>query len=872
MIRRVLVLATVAFFALVATALADSPNPIPGTETATTAPVFDSSGVLIGRQLTVSGQWSWSGQRGSCDNHGLSNPPQGVAVSWQDASQPGNAVANDPNPPHELVLVGTASANSLNPADNAIHANPCGTFNQSTNQTVGNWGPLSHVYPLSTTGDLHICPVTYHVKDTSKTAGGPNRETDNSIETNNAGVDVGCFTFAFPGLATTASPATTIGSSISDVATLSGTDPGQAATGTVSWALYRFDAGTTITSSSCTVANQVATGPLSSTVMNDSATSPSFTPTSPGTYQWTATYSGDSHNAGVGPVGCGVTGEQTVVGKAQPGLSTSASPSVVVGSSISDVATLSGGDSPSGTVTWNVYGPLDTGCSTPLNSTPLMATVTAGKATSPGFVANVAGTYRWIATYLGDVNNKGAMTSCTESAESVVVSQAKPAIATTATGNGPIGTAISDSASLTGGFSPTGSITFTLYGPNDPTCAGPVAFTTTNSSVTNDGSYPTPSSFTPSRAGTYQWIATYNGDVNNVSVSTLCGDSGETVTTGPLTPQLTTNSDSGGPLGTAIHDVGHLSGATSGAGGSITFTLYGPNDAACGTAIFTSPPVPVSGAGSYASPSFTPTAAGTYRWIAAYTGDTNNKAVSTACNDPNESSVVSSTPGIGVVKFQRIDGSSDPFTHDVLTVAVGQKIDYEMVVSNTGDVPLALSFSDPHCDAGTVTGPTGDLNPDGTLKPHGQATYFCSHIAAAGDAPTFTNTVTVTGTPPGGPPVGPASSTVVANVAQQRVSPCTIGSVALAGAVGCTRHAFQAVVQTAPNTVRSVTFLLDGRKIRTLTHVGAGNRWAITINPGRLRFGGHTLTAEVTLICNGARRTEVLHFRHCKPPSPRFTG
>ena len=54
-------------------------------------------------------------------------------------------------------------------------------------------------------------------------------------------------------------------------------------------------------------------------------------------------------------------------------------------------------------------------------------------------------------------------------------------------------------------------------------------------------------------------------------------------------------------------------------GGSITFTLYGPDN--CSTVAFTSNPVPVSGDGTYGPVSFTPTATDTYHWAASYTGD-----------------------------------------------------------------------------------------------------------------------------------------------------------------------------------------------------------------------------------------------------------
>lgn len=84
----------------------------------------------------------------------------------------------------------------------------------------------------------------------------------------------------------------------------------------------------------------------------------------------------------------------------------------------------------------------------------------------------------------------------------------------------------------------------------------------------------------------------------------------------------------------------------SNAGGTVTFSLYGPSDTGCSsTPIFTSSPVAVSGNGSYGPVSFTPTqGAGTYRWIATYSGDTNNSGATEKCGASGEVSTVSSAP------------------------------------------------------------------------------------------------------------------------------------------------------------------------------------------------------------------------------------
>lgn len=106
------------------------------------------------------------------------------------------------------------------------------------------------------------------------------------------------------------------------------------------------------------------------------------------------------------------------------------------------------------------------------------------------------------------------------------------------------------------------------------------------------------------------------------------------------TPSITTTASPAVTLGGAVRDTATLSSGTNPTG-SITFTLYGPNDASCtGTAVFTST-VPVNGNGTYTSTDFVPAAAGTYRWTASYSGDGGNNAVSIACNAPNESVTVS---------------------------------------------------------------------------------------------------------------------------------------------------------------------------------------------------------------------------------------
>jgi hypothetical protein len=99
------------------------------------------------------------------------------------------------------------------------------------------------------------------------------------------------------------------------------------------------------------------------------------------------------------------------------------------------------------------------------------------------------------------------------------------------------------------------------------------------------------------------------------------------------------------PLGGAVSDTAVLGGGTGVPQGTITYRLYGPNDATCsGAAAFTTT-TSVDGTGSYTSSSFTPTLTGTYRWIAGYGGDSTNAASTGACNDASGSVVVNAVGG-----------------------------------------------------------------------------------------------------------------------------------------------------------------------------------------------------------------------------------
>src|SRR3954469_18743239 len=331
----------------------------------------------------------------------------------------------------------------------------------------------------------------------------------------------------------------------------------------------------------------------------------------------------------------------TIVLPKHPTLTTNAGSDKPVGSTLTDSAPLSGASTnpaATGTITFKLYGPNDASCTGPVIATSTKTVNGNGNYTSnPSGAINVAGTYRWIANYGGDANNAATTNGCNGDNENVGVGQVTPRVTTDAGSAVSVGTAMHDTATLSGGVNPTGTISFKLYGPDDANCTGPV-ISTSSRNVTANGVY-TSDNFTPTAGGTYRWIANYSGDANNAATTNGCNGDNENVFVNKLQPSVTTNAGNAVTLGSPLHGTATLTGATANATGTITFTLYGPDDASCAVSIFTTTKT-VNGNANYVSADFTPTAAGTYRWVANYGGDGANASTSNGCNGANENVVV----------------------------------------------------------------------------------------------------------------------------------------------------------------------------------------------------------------------------------------
>ena len=98
----------------------------------------------------------------------------------------------------------------------------------------------------------------------------------------------------------------------------------------------------------------------------------------------------------------------------------------------------------------------------------------------------------------------------------------------------PVGTAIGSDVAVAadavgpGTPGPTGTVGFTLFGPDDAECAGTPAFASKPAPLAA-GQAASPA-FTPHGPGTYRWVATYEGDVNYELTRSPCDDPAATST------------------------------------------------------------------------------------------------------------------------------------------------------------------------------------------------------------------------------------------------------------------------------------------------------------------------------------------------------
>ena len=198
-------------------------------------------------------------------------------------------------------------------------------------------------------------------------------------------------------------PSGTIPATLNDTATLSGgSDP---VAGTITFNLYGPNDTTCANPAIFTQTVNVNGNGTYSTING-------LLVTTPGTYEWTASYSGDAGGNQASSTKCG--DEAVVVAKATP------SPASAQNLLPNDSATITGVDkiaTPTGTVDFRLFGPSDTTCSgTPVFQQLAVALSNTGSASTSNTTftvdASTAGIYRWTVHYSGDSNYVAADKLC----------------------------------------------------------------------------------------------------------------------------------------------------------------------------------------------------------------------------------------------------------------------------------------------------------------------------------------------------------------------------------------------------------------------------------------------------------------------------
>src|SRR5438067_2323688 len=243
---------------------------------------------------------------------------------------------------------------------------------------------------------------------------------------------------------------------------------------------------------------------------------------------------------------------------------------------------------------------------------------------------------------------------------------------------------------------------------------------------------------------------------------------------------------------------------------------------------------------------------------------------------PPEPSNCGCAPMFTIEKLQEIAGSKRGFTTSPLTGAVGQTVEYQIVVTNTGDVSLVLTeFTDEHCDANTLAGGPGQS----AVASGGSTTYTCTRALVSEGK--FANEASVIGTPPGGQPLTKTSNQVVVEVPPAaKVPPAAIiappvsspqvPKIAvkcffavkpiLRGASGTKRKPFMLRL-AGIGALKQVSLYLDGRKLKMLRHAQLkSGRFSMRIDPRKLRYGAHKVLITMAALeagCPGCRLSSV---------------
>jgi hypothetical protein len=244
-----------------------------------------------------------------------------------------------------------------------------------------------------------------------------------------------------------------------------------------------------------------------------------------------------------------------------------------------------------------------------------------------------------------------------------------------------VGSSIADRATVTGLVNPSSgdTVTFNLYSSATVQNSSTLLFSNTQPLNLSTG-MATSASYTTTATGTDYWVATFNGDATNNSVSS--GPTAEPVCIRPSTPTITTcQLPATATVGSSIADKATITGLVNpSSGDTVTFKLYNSATMQNSSTLLFSITVPLNlSTGTATSASYTTTATGTDYWVATFNGDANNNCVSSGptdepvCIRPSTPTITTcqqpatATVGSSIADRATITGLINPNSGDTVT-------------------------------------------------------------------------------------------------------------------------------------------------------------------------------------------------------------
>jgi hypothetical protein len=334
-------------------------------------------------------------------------------------------------------------------------------------------------------------------------------------------------------------------------------------------------------------------------------------------------------------------------------------------------------------------------------------------------------------------------------------------------------------------------------------------------------------------------------------------------------PSIAIQAPASTPLGSAISPTATLSGGAP--TGSITFRVFATSDSGCTTSLLAGN-VDANGVGSYAGPAFTAVAAGGYKWVARYNGDSLHAASATGCNDPAGAFAVVAPPTVAA-------------SFDAETITVGESTALIFTIANpaantvplTGvaladELPAGLFVASPNslsgsCGTGTITAAPGSQSVSlaGGTIPVGSSCSFSVGVTASAPGPVTNttgavdsanggtgNTATASLTvdaPPSPPPAPPTTPTPPPAAPAAPPVPTPPIEEALSPAPVAPRTAQALALACAPAHLVLVSATRAGRRVRfrgTADPADAGQQVVIRTSSAR------TIVARATVLADGS--------------------